>query len=377
MRPRTDDAWMGLAIAQARQALGRTAPNPSVGAVIVRGDQLLGQGRTQPVGGPHAEVEAIRDAVLAGHGDLRGATLYVTLEPCCHWGRTPPCTDAILAHGVSRVVVGVVDPYPPMRGKGLARLRTAGVEVELGVRAVECAELVLGFTRTLTRGLPEVTSKVACSLDGCIATASGESRWITGELARADGHRLRACHDGILVGIGTALADDPSLTCRVAGGRDPVPIVLDSDLRLPLGARLLAGSRPAVIVCADDAPRRSLPAEVVRVPRGPQGHVDPIEALRGVAARGLHRVLVEGGARVHRALLDAQLVDTLHVYLAPALIPGGRHWLHGDPPLESLESAARFGAPREVQPLGDDLRLTWRLLHRADPPPVGAEGSGA
>jgi len=373
---RSDDAWMGLAIEQARQALGRTAPNPSVGAVIVRDQRLLGEGRTQPVGGPHAEVEAIRAAALAGHTDLGGATLYVTLEPCCHWGRTPPCTDAILASGVSRVVVGVVDPYPPMRGKGLARLRAAGVQVELGARAAECAELVLGFTRTLTRGLPEVTSKVACSLDGSIATAAGESRWITGELARADGHGLRASHDGILVGIGTALADDPSLTCRVPGGRDPVPVVLDSDLRLPLGARLLAGARPAVIVCADDAPRRALPAEVVRVPRGPDGHVDPIEALRAVAARGLHRVLVEGGARVHRALLDARLVDTLHLYLAPALIPGGRPWLHPDPPLEPLGAAPRLGPPREVLPLGDDLRLTWRLRHRADRLELGDSAFG-
>jgi diaminohydroxyphosphoribosylaminopyrimidine deaminase/5-amino-6-(5-phosphoribosylamino)uracil reductase len=362
--PGSDAAFMDLALARAERALGRTAPNPPVGAVLVRDGLVLGAGHTQPVGGPHAEVEAIRDAQRAGFTDLRGATLYVTLEPCCHWGRTPPCTDAILREGLGRVVVGVVDPYPPMQGKGLARLRSAGVDVELGVRSEACAAMVLGFTRTVTRGLPEVTAKVAASLDGSLATARGESRWITGPAARDDGHLLRSRHDAILVGIGTVLADDPRLNCRVEGGADPVPVVLDTELRVPLTARLLTAGRPAVIVCATDAPVRALPAEVVRVARGADGHVDPEAALREIARRGLHRVLVEGGASVHRALLDARLVDTLHLYLAPTLIPGGRRWLAPDPPLDALGEATRLGAPAGVAPLGDDLRITWRLAHR-------------
>lgn len=360
-----DETFMRRALAQARLAMGRTAPNPSVGAVVVRDGAVLGEGRTQPVGGPHAEVEAIRRALEAGH-EIRGATLYVTLEPCCHWGRTPPCTDAILREGLARVVVGVVDPYPPMQGKGLARLRAAGVEVVLGVEAEACAEVVLGFNRTLTRGLPEVTSKVACSLDGHIATQAGESQWITGELARADGHRLRASHDAILIGVGTAITDDPRLTCRVDDGPDPVPVVLDTDLRLPLQARLLRAGRHAVIICADDAPRRALPAEVVRVPRAAEGGVEPVQALRAVAALGLHRVLIEGGAAVHRTMIEARLVDTLHLYLAPTLIPGGRGWISEHPALSSLGEAWRFGAPRQVLPFGDDLRLSWSLPHRLD-----------
>jgi diaminohydroxyphosphoribosylaminopyrimidine deaminase/5-amino-6-(5-phosphoribosylamino)uracil reductase len=354
---------MGAAIEQAQAALGRTAPNPSVGAVLVRGDQILGRGRTQPVGGPHAEVEALRDAEAAGF-DVRGATLYVTLEPCCHWGRTPPCTDAIVRAGIARVVVGVVDPYPPMLGKGLGRLRAAGVEVELGVEAEACARLVLGFTRTVTRGLPEVTAKVAMSLDGNLATAQGESRWITGEEARADVHRMRATHDAILVGVRTVLADDPRLTARVEGGKDPVPVILDPDLRTPLNAKIWTSGRAPVVVCALDAPARAIPGEVLRVARGPAG-LDLEAALRAVASLGLHRVFVEGGSKVHRSFLDQGWVDTLHVYLAPVLIPGGRPWLGGEP-LGALGHALRLPAPTEIKTFGADTRLTWRLVHRVD-----------
>lgn len=361
-----DGRFMARALDMARKSVGSTAPNPAVGAVIVRDGQVLGSGRTQPIGGPHAEVEAIRDAIERGHGDLSGASMYVTLEPCCHWGRTAPCTDAIIEAGLQRVVVGVVDPYPPMQGKGLRRLRSAGVEVDLGVRSDEAAEVVRGFTRTVTEGLPEVTCKVAMSLDGHIATQAGESKWITGADARADGHRLRASHDGILVGIGTVIADDPQLTCRDAAGIDPVPVVLDTQLRVPLAARLLRGPVAPLILCADDAPPRQVPADVLRLPRGPGG-VDIEQALRALAARGLHRLLVEGGGRVHRALFDAGLVDTLHVYVAGTLIPGGLPWL-GGPPLGELSTAIRLGPPTSVTPLGADVRLTYRVPHGPNDP---------
>jgi len=358
----TDEDFMSRALDQARQALGRTAPNPSVGAVVVRDGQVLGVGRTQPVGGPHAEVEAVRDAKASGHDDLSGATMYVTLEPCCHWGRTPPCTDLIVQEGISRVVVGVVDPYPPMQGKGLARLRGAGVKVSLGVCAEQAGAVVRGFTRTITAGLPEVTLKVASSLDGHLATRSGESQWITGQAARSDSHGLRATHDAILVGIGTALADDPRLTCRLDGGKDPVPVVLDTELRLPLQARLLTAGAPAVVVCADDIPARRIPADVVRVPRATGGRgVDVRATLRALADRGLHRILVEGGGQIHRSFLDSGLVDTLHLYLAGALIPGGRSWL-GGPAVDRIADVRRLPGPPQIAVLGEDVRLTWSDL---------------
>jgi diaminohydroxyphosphoribosylaminopyrimidine deaminase / 5-amino-6-(5-phosphoribosylamino)uracil reductase len=353
----SDEYWMGRALEQARMALGRTAPNPSVGAVVVRDGELLGSGYTQPVGKDHAEVVALRDAAERA-GDLSGATMYVTLEPCCHVGRTPPCTDAILKAGLHRVVVGVKDMFPAMQGKGLALLKDHGVAVSLGVREQECAELHRGFTRSLVQGLPEVSCKVAMSLDGKIATESGESQWITGTLARQHGHGLRATHDGILVGIGTVLADDPSLTCRVAAASDPRPIVVDTDLRIPATAKVFSHPLRPVIVCAVDAPERVLDADLLRVRRAEHG-VDLRAALEGLVSMGLHRILAEGGASVHRSLLDSQLVDTLYVYIAGLLIPGGRSWISG-PALEDLRLGRRLPSPT-VETLGSDILLQYRL----------------
>ena len=356
--------WMELAVELARSGLGTTAPNPSVGAVVVRDGVLLGSGCTRPVGGDHAELVALKAVAEAGQ-DPRGATMFVTLEPCCHHGRTPPCTDAILAAGIGRVVVGVVDPFPPMQGTALDVLRAGGVEVELGLCAEACAEVVQGFTRAITHGLPEVCCKAGISLDGNIATASGESQWITGPEARAHAHLLRARSDAILVGIRTALADDPRLTCRTIPGRDPVPVVLDSGLRLPGGAALLGSSRRPVVVCAHDAPQRSLAAEVVRVDRARGGRgVDVEQALRALVERGMHRVLVEGGGEVHRSLLDARLVDTLYLYMGGVMLPGGRPWL-GGPPVDALASAVRADGV-QVDRLGGEVLLRYRLRHRLE-----------
>lgn len=356
----SDDRWMGRALQLAREALGATAPNPAVGAVLVRDGMVIGEGWTRPAGGPHAEVVALADARAQGN-DPSGATLYVTLEPCCHHGRTPPCTDALLAAGVARVVAGMEDPTPPMQGNGLRILREAGVEVRLGVRSRACADIVRGFTRTASHGLPMVTAKAAVSLDGHIATATGESQWITGPEARAHGHGLRAEHDAILVGSGTVAADDPALTCRTREGADPVPVVLDSDLRTPPSAALLRSSRRAVIVCAHDARERALDADIVRVARTPDG-VDVEAALRALASRGLHRVLVEGGGRVHRSLFDRGLVDWLYLYVSGVVLPGGRPWLAGSP-VTSLSVALRLGDP-QLERLGDDVLLRWRVPHR-------------
>jgi diaminohydroxyphosphoribosylaminopyrimidine deaminase/5-amino-6-(5-phosphoribosylamino)uracil reductase len=352
-----DADGIALAVAEARRALGSTAPNPAVGAVIVADGVVLAAGYTRPPGGPHAEVVALRAAREAGH-DVRGATMYVTLEPCCHHGRTPPCTDALIAAGVARVVVGVVDPFPQVRGRGLRLLNEAGIEVVLGVGAEACAELVRGFSRVTLGGLPEVTLKAAISLDGRIATAAGESRWITGEPARAHGHGLRATHDAILVGRGTVEADNPRLTCRIAEGRDPVPVVLDSQLRLSADALVLHGPRRALVFCDEHAPERSLPAELIRVPGGPTG-LDLEAVLRALGARGLHRVLVEGGGAVHRSFLDAALVDEICAYVAGTVLPGGRSWIAG-PALPVLADAPRFGVPT-AEVLGQDVLLRYRL----------------
>ena len=364
---------MDLALAQAALARGHTAPNPSVGAVLVRNGDLIGAGHTQPVGGPHAEQQALTDCRARGH-DPSGATMYVVLEPCCHHGRTPPCSEAIVEGKVARVVVGVLDPFPPMRGKSVASLRARGIDVTLGVREEACARMVLGFTRVVSAGLPEVTCKAATSADGRIATAQGESQWITSPEARVDAHQLRAEHDAVMVGIGTALADDPRLTVRLPSGegrprsKPVVPVILDTNLRLPLAAKVLEAGR-AVVVCAEDAPERVLPATVVRVPRA-GGRLDLEAALRALANLDLHRILVEGGGEVHRALFDAKLVDTVELYVAGKLIPGGRSWVAG-PPLEHLADAVALSL-QAVRQVGPDVRLTYTVAHGVAPNPLGA-----
>ncbi len=366
---------MKRALELAETALGNTAPNPAVGAVLVRDGAVIGEGCTQPAGMDHAEVVAVKSCRDTGF-QTSGATLYVTLEPCCHHGRTPPCTDAILEAGLTRVVVGSKDPFPAMRGKGLQVLREAGIEVCVGVERDRCERQILGFARSHGFGLPEVSSKAAISVDGHIATATGESQWITGPLAREDGHRLRARHDAILAGIGTILADDPRLTCRLPAepGRpmpaDPVPVVLDSTLRLPADAKLLQSGKRPLILCLQSAPDRDLDADVVRLPAGPQGRVDIESALRVIADRGLHRVLIEGGGAVHRTLLDAGLVDTLHLYVSGVIIPGGMPWV-GGPPLGALGDATRMDLG-DVKRIGSDVRLSYRLTHRIAPDPYAA-----
>lgn len=369
----TDDAFMALALVQAEHALGSTAPNPPVGAVLVRAGVVLGAGFTQPAGHDHAEVRALADCRANGH-DPRGATMYVTLEPCCHHGRTPPCTSALLAAGVARVVVGAVDPFPPMQGRALALLRNAGLTVDRTVTHAEaCARRVLGFARAVTHGLPEVTLKAAISLDGNIATEAGESQWITGATSRRAAHQLRARHDAVLVGIGTVLADNPRLTTRVEAGsqtidaaraRNAVPVVLDTQLRTPADAALLTSGLRPIIICGERAPERVLPADLVRVPTDAHGHVDVRHALSALAARGLHRVLVEGGGQVYRALLDAHLVDQVEIFCAGVVIAGGRSWVAGSA-LESLGAAKRMTLVHS-EPCGGDLWSTWRVAHQLD-----------
>ena len=342
---------MRAALQVASRGLGNTWPNPAVGCVLVKDGVVIARGWTQPGGRPHAEVDALNRAGASA----RGATAYVTLEPCSHFGRTPPCCDALIRAGVARVVVALRDPDSRVDGRGFARLRDAGITVEEGLMGAEAAALNAGFIRRVTQGLPLVTLKLASTLDGRIATASGESRWITGDGARRAVHALRARHDAVMVGSGTAIADDPELDCRIPG-MDPVPmlrVVADARLRLPPTSRLVLGATalPTWVLTGAGHPPASLTpyiaagVEVVTIRRTPQGGLQPRAMLQALAARGVTRVMVEGGAQLAASLLKAGLVDRLVWFHAPAAL--------GD---EGLASLGGLG----VGPLADMPR--FRLL---------------
>ncbi len=316
---------MNLALALGRRGLGRTWPNPAVGAVIVKDGVIVGRGWTQAGGRPHAEVEALRRAGAAA----RGATLYVTLEPCSHHGRSPPCADAIVAAGVARVVSALQDPNPEVAGRGHARLRAAGIAVEIGVGAAQARRDHAGHIRRMRAGRPYVALKLAVSADGKAAAAGRRPLPITGEAARQRVHLVRAHSDAILIGIGTALADDPMLTCRLPGmsAYSPVRVVLDSTLRLPLGSRLVQSARgvPVWALAGPAAPRsaeerlRLLGVEVCRI-EAAGGCRDLAAVLKLLAARGITRLLLEGGPTVAAAFLAADLVDAAMLYVSPKLI---------------------------------------------------------
>ncbi|VBB68969.1 Diaminohydroxyphosphoribosylaminopyrimidine deaminase / 5-amino-6-(5- phosphoribosylamino)uracil reductase [invertebrate metagenome] len=326
----TDLTFMETALTLGRRGWGQVWPNPAVGCVLVRdGWQVVGRGWTQAGGSPHAESEALRRAgVLAA-----GTTAYVTLEPCSHHGRTPPCIDALVAAQVARVVVAVMDPDPRVNGQGIARLRNSGLDVMVGVCAAEARADHAGFLLRVAAGRPLVTLKLATTLDGCIATSKGESCWITGPTARAHTHRLRAEHDAVMVGIGTALADDPDLTCRLPGltNRSPVRIVVDSRLRLPCWARVLAGTVPTWVVCSATAQNTPVNAraadslikcgtDIIPVAVDDQGRPHPAALLTALGARGLTRLLVEGGGQLSSSLLHHGLVDRLIWFHAPKIV---------------------------------------------------------
>jgi diaminohydroxyphosphoribosylaminopyrimidine deaminase/5-amino-6-(5-phosphoribosylamino)uracil reductase len=331
-----------------------------VGCVLVKDGRVIGRGWTQPGGRPHAETEALRRA-----GDAaRGAIAYVTLEPCSHHGRTPPCCEALAEAGIARVVMAMRDPDPRVNGRGLAMLRGAGIAVEEGLLEAEARALNAGFFRRIQAGMPLVTLKLASTLDGRIATASGESRWITGEAARREVHALRARHDAILVGSGTVLADDPDLTCRIPG-MERVPmlrVVADARLRTPPSARLVqsAGVAPVLIMTAHghppaaQAPFMEAGADMVTVPAHAVGGLDLPSLLRALGRRGVTRVLAEGGAGLAAALLRQGLVDRLAWFHAPAVMGGDGH-----PALEGLRLAALSAMPRfrrvALRALGDDM----------------------
>jgi diaminohydroxyphosphoribosylaminopyrimidine deaminase/5-amino-6-(5-phosphoribosylamino)uracil reductase len=350
---------MRAALGLARRGLGTTWPNPSVGCVIVRDGRVVGRAFTAPGGRPHAETEALR---MAG-ASARGATAYVTLEPCCHHGRTPPCTQALIEAGVARVVVATHDPDPRVNGNGLNELREAGIAVTDGVLEEAAREVVAGFACRVTRHRPLVTLKLATTLDGRLATGSGESRWITGEPARRVAHALRGRHDAVLVGVGTVLADDPDLNCRIPGFRSTpvVRVVVDTHLRTSLTSRLVATATETptwmLIRAGTDPDRRRAVAELgVRVIETP-GAAAGVDLARGFAAlaeAGLTRVLVEGGAMIAAALLRADLVDRIAWFHAPAVM-GADGWPSVQAfGVERLALMPRF-VRRGMRPVGDDM----------------------
>jgi diaminohydroxyphosphoribosylaminopyrimidine deaminase/5-amino-6-(5-phosphoribosylamino)uracil reductase len=320
-----DIRHMRHALRLAERALGTTSPNPAVGCVIVdREGHIAGRGWTRAGGRPHAETVAL----AAAGARAKGATAFVTLEPCSHHGQTPPCADALVQAGIARVVAAVEDPDARVRGRGLARLREAGVEVECGVLGREASDLNAGFFLRVAASRPLVTLKIAQSLDGRIATSAGESRWITGAPARAYGHFLRARHDAILVGIETAMADDPELTCRLPGleSRSPLRVVLDSRLRLGANSKLAttAHTIPTIVytVAAGRGALSKTGVEIVRVEADGQGRVDVAAMLKDLAGRGITRLLVEGGAVIHASFLDRGFADRLEIFSAPVVLGG-------------------------------------------------------
>ena len=354
---------MGEALALAANAIGLSDPNPRVGCVIVGAEgAVLGRGFTQEAGGAHAEIVALRDAAARG-ADVRGATVHVTLEPCSHHGRTPPCADALVAAGVARVVIAMRDPNPLVSGQGAARLEANGIPVEWGTGADQARELNLGFVSRMERGRPWLRLKVAISLDGRTALADGTSQWITGEAARIDGHAWRKRAGAVLTGVGTVREDDPRLDVRlVETARQPLRVVVDSRLETPPDARIVAPPGRLLLYAAiDDIGRRraleARGAEVAVVP-SPSGKVDLVAMLADLGRRGINELHVEAGEKLNASLLAAGLVDELLVYVAPRLIGAGRG-LAALAPIARLDEALGFAFMR-VDTIGDDLRLMLR-----------------
>ena len=349
---------MRRALELAERGRGRTAPNPVVGAVVVQGGETVGEGWHRALGERHAEVEALARAGAAA----RGATLYVTLEPCAHWGRTPPCVDAILAAGIARCVVAQRDPDPRVNGRGLKKLRAAGVQVELGLLADPAGEQLAAYRHAQSTGRARVTWKVASSLDGRIADARGRSQWITSAEARADGHRLRAASDAIVVGAGTARADDPRLTARTDhAGAQPLRVIVDSRLALPRSLRVFSPplARGTVVACTVAAPagrERALVARGVSVWRLPSARLRvSLPALsERLAHEGRHEVLLEGGGTLGAAFVRAGLVQRIVLYAAPLVLGGGLNWCDG---LSLPLATTKRGRIVSVSLVGGDARL--------------------
>ena len=342
-------------------------PNPLVHCWLVdSGNQIIGQGHTQPPGSPHAEIMALRDAAAKGLS-VKGATAYVTLEPCCHHGRTPPCCDALIAAGIKKVVVSIEDPNPLVAGRGIAKLRAAGIEVEVGPGAAESRELNIGFFSRMIRKTPWVRMKLAASLDGQTALLDGQSQWITGQAARADGHAWRARSCAVLTGIGTVLADNPRLDVRLVDtARQPHVVIVDSNLQTPLDAHILGAGRARFIYAAvrNDAKTTALEAlgATVIYMAGQDGKVDLPAMLRDLAAREVNELHVEAGHKLNGSFIRNGLVDELLLYMAPKLLGNGQG-MASFGPLQSLTDAIQLQF-MSTDMIGDDLRIRARVAGR-------------
>lgn len=365
MQIKTDTEGMALALEWAAKGMYITAPNPRIGCVIVRDGEVIGAGHTQPAGQAHAEIQALRDAAARGN-DVRGATAYVTLEPCSHYGRTPPCSNALVQAGLGRVVAAMGDPNPLVAGRGMAQLEAAGIAVAMGELADQAHELNIGFFKRMRQGMPWVRLKTAASLDGFTALDNGESQWITGPEARADGHAWRARACVILTGIGTVKADDPQLTVRgIETPRQPRRVIVDSRLEIDLDARILQGEPCWIAAAIDDGDKaaqlRALGHEVIVLPgsNSSTGKVDLPALMRELGRREINEVHVEAGSKLNASLVREGCVDELLVYLAPSLIGAGQG-MFALPALSHLadKHALRFHGVSQV---GADLRILARF----------------
>ncbi|MGZ7172939.1 bifunctional diaminohydroxyphosphoribosylaminopyrimidine deaminase/5-amino-6-(5-phosphoribosylamino)uracil reductase RibD [Burkholderia gladioli] len=362
----SDFAHMQRALDLSSRGMYTTSPNPRVGCVIVKDEVVIGEGYTQPAGQDHAEVQAMKDARSRGH-DLRGATVYVTLEPCSHFGRTPPCALGLIDARVAKVVAAMEDPNPLVSGKGLGMLRDAGIDVRCGLLAQEAREMNIGFVSRMTRGQPWVRMKSAISLDGRTALPDGQSQWITGEAARADGHAWRARACAILTGIGTVREDDPQLTVRgIDTPRQPLRVLVDSRLEVSLEAKLLSGA-PILIFCGEldaagegrAATLRDRGAEVVPL-AGPNGKVNLPALLQALGKRGINELHVEAGHKLNGSLLREGCVDELLIYVAPTLLGDNAAGMFNLAAPATLEQRTRLQF-HTIDRIGDELRILARF----------------
>lgn len=354
-----DERHLRRALALAIRGRGAVEPNPMVGAAVVAANEVIGEGWHQQFGGPHAEIHALAEA-----GDrARGGTLYVTLEPCCHFGKTPPCADAVIAAGVRRVVAAMADPYPKVAGGGLARLRAAGVEVEVGLCEPEAVAINAPYLKLLHTGRPWVHAKWAMTLDGRIATRTGDSKWISGDESRRRVHKLRGRMDAILVGRGTVIADDPQLTARPPGPRVPARVVVSSSGELPDRCQLLATIDQAPVIVYSSSPVPAWTAAGAEVVSDTGMSLDAV--LADLGRRRMTNVLVEGGGRLLGSTFDAGLVDEVHTFIAPLVVGGAdAHSPVGGTGVERLTQALRLTDPT-TERLGDDVYLSGRVRREA------------
>ncbi|MFC2067386.1 bifunctional diaminohydroxyphosphoribosylaminopyrimidine deaminase/5-amino-6-(5-phosphoribosylamino)uracil reductase RibD [Chloroflexota bacterium] len=354
---------MKQALRLARRGLGKTSPNPMVGAVIIKDNRIIGKGYHHHFGGKHAEINAIQNA---GEG-VEGATLYVTLEPCCHYGKTPPCVDALIQSKIGKVIIGTIDANPPVNGKGVEVLKQHGIETRVGVLEGECRSLNEAYFKHITAGIPLVTLKFAQTLDGRIAAASGKSQWISSAESRRVAHKLRAVSDAVMVGIGTVLADDPQLTVRMVRGKNPARVILDSRLRIPLDAKVLQGQDEAATIIATTSRAdgeklsrlREMGIEVLATEEDDAGRVDIGKLLRTLGERGISSVLVEGGAGVITSFLRLNLVDKLVIFVAPKIMGKGIEAV-GELNITDVSQALKLSFSK-VRRVGEDLVIEARV----------------